>query len=1665
MPSIEIRRPARRYASRRGSFLVLVVGVLVLLAVITLVYVSIGRSDRQTSAAVSNSSASRRVPEEMRDYLAGIVGADVFDRFHAEGVGPVGGSRAPLGNAREAWDYPSTAFYEQAWPSFDSPLRRPVLVRPGPAAVRFNPTGDGTGTDPWLAESTPRFIGATAFNDDPTRDFRFNFDPRFERQTDWGNVSNVSPDGSAVNLWALRSPRAGGPTGGGFDADSELLRDNLSVFDPGRRPVPLGTGGGRPHESRDWPAALSSNQLHAFLRLSSEPGPGVAPYAGSNARFWPGYQWADTDGDGFTDARIFEMVDASRGAVPRDWERLLPNDPDVRWFFAARIEDLSAALNVNTAGDFRGEPRTASLPGGTPADADLLRLLTQTDTAVDYGTELYSALFQPAVVGPARVAEPQRAQDYQEYDYANALTWDLGVNAFREIGRTFDRGRVSGRDDALVGTYSAEPAGRSFRFLSRAGLTDALTYDQTADEFRFGSIAGIEDLAELRTYETVNDGRTTSRLESAVSIRTDLTFSGATPNTRRRFDPLRSNRSLDVERDNPAITDTQARARAAFDVRQHLTPASGARPLRSALLNEARDPEQRSRFADALGRFELKADALGMLEAGDVRGLFHAYADVLLPFADRPDAWPAGATGQATAASRTLFYGHQGPEFALYCAGALTVNLMDSYDTDNTPTAATLLVSEDPSSSPPLYQQFVADAQNPDVASRRWPHSPVAVDSSVVPVRRNGSNWSRDGARVPLVGLMDLNRWYEPAPEARGSAGIPANATPVRMIGPNPNDGGVNRLARATGVTRSRAVTMYGIEAQPFITEVGTLFFYVDKPDGVTGSTPNGGDTEPVKVRDGLLGANGVLRSGTPSGNNDEDFKDLIFQVFAVQLTNPFSFRVSLTEGDSQYYVEFGGRHFLLQSRDINPTTGQLGPAAPIVLEPHETAVFIVLNDTPERIVSMLERIRTGGVRQGRLTNPIRAQELIEWINAQFRVNGQFQRRVESGALTEADLGSGPLPRLIPFYNPQTGEVRESGRSDLTPRTISVISHIDTENREVRLWRRVIAGGTTESINANALQNDQLMDRMFDPATFAELRGTTFVSTLDRSINLVGNAVGDSNDLEHGGLAFTTWASIRRPNAPSSGAGTSRFQTPVGAVPAYAIELKPTDVVAQPLNAVLRWPTGASGQIRQLDINRDFDRTEARIEFGELWLGQLSSAMVGQITERAEAKTANDIPANLSGRSFLSLNAQIWLDNQRFERDVPNQANFKRSIARVGDLLLPLAVAPMFDPDNPEPQGGWTTLSESLSRVLDYDGTWAGSSTTNGFRRMGFDDPSGADVNEGTLFRGRLWLDRYAPFYDANENGVFDPDASDPEERPMGSSGPIAWRIFDVFAPMHRLRNGSRVVSDAAAYGSLVTATPGVVNISTAPLNVLRTLPMLSPDATPTAWWWNDGVFTPSTDIAATLKAFRDKQPEDPRGTGPSTQLWFRDSTGTGAIPDGRRLLATSPPVGQGADLLRLQPFNEFPGFRSLSEAFGARFPASVSGAPADQHSIDRLARDNRATGRPAGQDSAVDMPFVLPGGDWYWGYTDGTGTRPDNYAEQLTVMNALSGTASVRSDYFVAWFVAMGFRRADVESLSGPNDPLVPSIRRRFMMVIDRSNVTTRTDRPRILLFREVPF
>ena len=70
-----------RGGPRRGSFLIMVVGVLALLSVVAVLYATIGAADRNRGAALVRADQSDAVPAAMRDYIAGVVGDSALNVF------------------------------------------------------------------------------------------------------------------------------------------------------------------------------------------------------------------------------------------------------------------------------------------------------------------------------------------------------------------------------------------------------------------------------------------------------------------------------------------------------------------------------------------------------------------------------------------------------------------------------------------------------------------------------------------------------------------------------------------------------------------------------------------------------------------------------------------------------------------------------------------------------------------------------------------------------------------------------------------------------------------------------------------------------------------------------------------------------------------------------------------------------------------------------------------------------------------------------------------------------------------------------------------------------------------------------------------------------------------------------------------------------------------------------------------------------------------------------------------------------------------------------------------------------------------------------------------------------------------------------------------------
>lgn len=504
------------------------------------------------------------------------------------------------------------------------------------------------------------------------------------------------------------------------------------------------------------------------------------------------------------------------------------------------------------------------------------------------------------------------------------------------------------------------------------------------------------------------------------------------------------------------------------------------------------------------------------------------------------------------------------------------------------------------------------------------------------------------------------------------------------------------------------------------------------------------------------------------------------------------------------------------------------------------------------------------------------------------------------------------------------------------------------------------------------------------------------------------------------------------------------------------------------------------------------------------------------------------------------------------------------SVGRVADMLRVMGIGPAYAPDpSRDPVADyavvdeeWMTLSEAFAIALgfeDFTTTPPNFATDVSPDLVWWDsvkpytDPeTGASEVEYVLDDLRLRLDDYVAFLNIDAPGEiekaffdFDPVAPVGSDVRRGTGVPMALGVLD----------GVRAFGPALYPGSpsdeleraLTTPTMGLVNINTAPLDVLRLLPGLSPSsqgvrqrdaetgsAIPQAEWWaarsgrttlNDGAAVlgesgdplglgadhmswnllgsasptelakQNPDIAAGLAAYRDRLFANPRARSnprfiPALATSFDafgfapDMTNT---PNARReeLLANrygEQPVGiigelrtratvSGVDGLRGTP-----GFGSLGEMLMAtvRDDAAAIGAAGTwlteypQLDIQQLAGDGLNLGVSDTTDGVVSLSpnFISSNAV---SNDNRAGSTPDDYVEKLAAAAGVMNMTTTRSDFFAVWMVIQGFRESDVATLR-PSDPLVPSFKRRFLMVLDRSNVLEPGDSPRVVLMREVP-
>ncbi len=1589
---------------RRGSILVVVLGTLALLAVLTLVYVSQGQSDRRTAAVTIQKNRVEDTASRVGAYIGDIIARDALATF-VDPAFPAGvptksgtGGNEPI-LKREAFDAPVT-----------DPYRRSDIVTStygGDPTMRFDPAGDYTNiwavandpppdprlpSDPWLAASEPTWII------EPNAAPNVPLEARHLYAVDWAQISNIAPDGRYVNLANLRN---------NFDARPGQAPGQMShglwLYSQQRIAPTGGTNGAPPNNytvdlpfsnnpaNLNIPAHWTMYQKFAF-RPMTDPA-----YGPGSWQYLP-YTWADADGDGMADSRWVELLDA---ADPDNVIPILPGGDGFRWFVAARIVDLSGRVNVNTASEFRQSPNySQNLPtpgplgevypaGLYPGEIDLRRLLTFVDVYKDENAKVAGGDGVAAIENLPRPVPANNADDYSIAD--ETIMQTLGRHAYNALRYAKRAGEPPARNVDLDDEgQSNTNVGDLFVPLNARGRADesrlvgahsgGASYSELPSSQVVLETAGYADLAdllELLTYNGINNPDNLSRLEQILGGR----FSQQVTDVENRLSPLRDNRGLDLERKTAQISNgpevgqidigaPEGRAslvRQAVDVRQQLTTISGARPISGVgtlslpVLNSTSESVWDAISTLAPG--EARVDAVGAIEdamAGSPHGLFSAYARALLPYASRPETWAEPMVGNQFA---TLSYGYD-PRFALRVAAHMTANMKDLYDNDPSPTAG------------------LGDMRMPSVMTLK-----LRTANTWLPSPSTYPGWS-DGGR------LDLDASLTAAEKAAGLTNLPQDST------------GLN------------AINIYGIEPQAFITEVMSVYVYTDAPFGIPGADNDGqskgGDPptyDPITI-------DGAIDLANP---------DFLLQAVAFQVHNPFDVPVGLTQAGNttvnatvtlqpneptDHYIELGGRRYNLGADIGSPTTMQN-----IVLQPGETRVLYALCASEAALQSQWTTISAGS-------------SMTQFLKNQF----------SSGAVNvNNSAASDPVRLPIPVPLPGKSGMDLFGGASTA------------ELKAAKLMRVYLAKAPfAETKVANNPANDLMLDRLQVPPTSAGI--------LDRKPPSPDTDITDTNatgDVDNTGFTIALFGGFRRHS------WNSATPLPKGAFPAWCVEGNPTrgtflnikvDDDTDPSALDLGdFSTGAkTGRETFLDFTSDFapvvptDLTPQTSIDGILNLGVRADPQ----DKHKVVQSTEHMPSNKSvpAKPYAELFAELARNDRRFESSTlatPPASSIKT--LRVADMLLPLGVGPEHNPI-PGPGGDddqeWITLGESMALALDYSDTI--SATTPWWIVHQNAGKSSATVTP-KLDRGHLVLDRYAPFVDVDNDRRFTFDL----DHRAGLGTPLALGVLDVFQTID------------PQFASLTKMTPGLININTAPLNVLRTIPMLTPTQG-VGEWWGTGAGLPSptlgpthADLAATIVGYRSKIAIADR---------TNQATGLVRFDDDDADLLFDPPQQNGRFLTsHVEAQREQPGFASLGETMmmiernATKQPTTPTRIASRVNQADGWALDNSNSGAPgvttALYPAANNQPRSQING------------ITNDYAEKVMTLSALGNTASVRSDVFAVYFVLHGYQRSDCENLSNSRgDPLVPSVARRYLMVIDRSNVVRRGDKPKVVLFTEVP-
>ncbi|MCA9289772.1 MAG: hypothetical protein KDA25_01515 [Phycisphaerales bacterium] len=298
------------------------------------------------------------------------------------------------------------------------------------------------------------------------------------------------------------------------------------------------------------------------------------------------------------------------------------------------------------------------------------------------------------------------------------------------------------------------------------------------------------------------------------------------------------------------------------------------------------------------------------------------------------------------------------------------------------------------------------------------------------------------------------------------------------------------------------------------------------------------------------------------------------------------------------------------------------------------------------------------------------------------------------------------------------------------------------------------------------------------------------------------------------------------------------------------------------------------------------------------------------------------------------------------------------------------------------------------------------------------------------------------------------------QDDPMQPNLPAGVRLMDGFV-IDNVADTTDPFRAANANGfSTSFGTAGLININTAPTEVLRGLPHLDRLVREAR---NDefGNSLPlsTVRIAEAVQMYRDGRGPDPLGWGYNIDFRpdYSDRNPDPVNPDGRRQDAGFRSIGELLLLTKTgthpnpiaAPISDLTFNDSFAIDFAARRPYRNVANPNRATDV-RLSTD---VAQPYAQDLA--LPAVQR-------------RMPDHVSmdaeEQTLLFSGLSNMITTRSDTFTVYMRIRSFKQNPANGVWDATDPEYIVDDTRYVMLVDRSNVNAPGDQPRILYVREVP-